>query len=248
MCQILFCRSGNPPKEVLEFANERNPHGFGYAWTDDKVVHWKKGFEAKQFEDKIQDFLDKPFPKAIHFRLATHGGISAELSHPFPIKRGNPLALEGEAKSVLFHNGVWNTWDDRLREAIFAGAINPNVLRQPMSDSRAMAILCQRFGPDILDLLEVTHQKVLVLMHDTWYKYGKWTDRGAWDASNSSVERSSGGTVIIAKDRWEKKGVDNKGNLPLTYHQTVESTGGMRYLNAERNEVEEHIAMWGNQS
>jgi hypothetical protein len=190
----------------------------------------------------IQEFMEKPFPKAIHFRYATHGGINNELTHPFPIKRGNPLTLEGEAKSVLFHNGVWGSWDDRLREAIFSGAVNPNVLRQPMSDSRAMAILCQRFGPDILDVLEVGSQKVLVLMHDTWYKYGNWADRKTWEASNHNVERkdeSKGGIVI---KKWNNKNMDAKGNLTLTLSPSERNS---RYLDADREEVEQSIASWG---
>lgn len=244
MCQILFCKKENPPEDVLKWANEKNSHGFGFAWSERDAVKYRKGFDAAQLDEVIQEFMDKPFPKAIHFRWATHGGISGELSHPFPIKRGNPLTLEGDAKSVLFHNGVWGSWDDRLREAIFAGAINPNVLRQPMSDSRAMAILCQRFGPDILDVLEVGSQKVLVLMHDTWYKYGSWTDRQGWEASNSNVERKVEASSDKRKERWMGKNVDAKGAL-LFVPQTPPVNVNRRYLDAEREEVEHHIASWG---
>lgn len=247
MCQILFSHKANPPRDVLEYANESNKHGFGYAWADGDQIRWNKGYEAEELTDSlIEEYLALPFPKAIHFRWATHGGISPELTHPFPIKRGNPLSLDGDAKSVLFHNGVWGDWDDRLREAIFAGTINPNVLRQHMSDSRAMAILCQRFGPDILDVLSIGSQKVLVLMPTTWYKYGSWTEKDGWSASNSKIEKPLVTGPRDHKPRWVKKNVDDRG-LPLTYHTIVAATDDKRtYLSSDREEVEQNLLAWGN--
>jgi hypothetical protein len=251
MCQILFCHKKNPPKDVLKYANENNKHGFGFAWADGDQVKWRKGFEEKDLTDElIEEFMAMTFPKAIHFRWATHGGITPELTHPFPIKRGNSLALEGDAKHVLFHNGVWSDWDDRIREAIFAGALNPNILRQHMSDSRAMAILCQRFGPDILDVLGVHGQKVLVLMHDTWYKYGSWSEKDGWAASNSKVERPTV-TTMGPNDtrRWSKHGTDDKGRLPLHYQPrsaTDDKPVTGTYLSSDREEVEKNLLLWGN--
>lgn len=229
MCQILFCTEDNPPIEVLEAANRNNPHGFGYGWAENEQVHWVKGFTEQQFDDGVLDFLSKPFPKAIHFRLATHGGISNELTHPFPIKRGNPLTLEGSAKAVLFHNGVWNAWDDRLREAIFGGTLSSAILREPMSDSRAMAILAQRFGPDILDVCGLGSNKVLVLMPETYYKYGSWYEKKGWSHSNSKVD--------------DKKD-ERKGYVVVSNPSAAQQTS-MNYLTAERGEVEAHLRLWG---
>lgn len=230
---------------MLKYANESNRHGFGFSWADGDQVRWRKGFKDEQLtDDLLQEYLDLPFPKAIHFRWATHGGINPELTHPFPIKRGNPLTLEGEAKQVLFHNGVWNGWDDSMRQAILSGTVNPNVLRQHMSDSRAMAILCQRFGPDILDVLDIGGQKVLVLMPTTWYKYGSWTEKEGWSASNFKLEKTEHKS---GKQRWVKKGTDEKGNLPLTYH-LITATGERErhtYLSSEREEVEQNLLEWG---
>lgn len=245
ICQILFSHKSNPPKDVLKYANESNKHGFGYAWADGDQIRWNKGYTAEELTDAlIEEYLALPFPKAIHFRWATHGGVTPELTHPFPIKRGNSLALDGDAKHVLFHNGVWGDWDDRMREAIFSGAINPNVLTQQMSDSRALAILCQRFGPDILDVLGISGQKVLVLMPQTWYKYGSWTEKDGWSASNSKIEKPE--EKHDHKPRWAKKNVDDKG-LPLTYHTIVATDRRSgTYLSSDREEVEQNLLSWGN--
>lgn len=140
-------------------------------------------------DEFIEQYFALPFPKAIHFRLATHGGKIPQLTHPFPIKRGNPHDLKGKAKAVLFHNGIWHAYDDRLREAVLGGTLNPNILSGGMSDSRAMAVLAQRFGEDILDILNLGQNKVLVLREDTFYRYGSWTEKEGWSASNSKIFR-----------------------------------------------------------
>lgn len=191
MCQIFFSKEANPPKQALIDANSMNDDGFGYAWRDGGTVRYVKGFEKQQLTDEvIKTYLDLPFPKAIHFRLATHGGTTPQLTHPFPIKRGNPHDLSGTSKSVLFHNGVWHSYDDRLRDAILAGTLNPNVLRGGMSDSRAMAVLAQRFGEDFLELLSLGSQKVLVLSGSSWSLFGNWTEKEGWSASNSRIFRT----------------------------------------------------------
>lgn len=234
MCQVLFSKTANPPREAIIDANLMNKDGFGYAWVDRDTVRFDKGFDASELTDAlIEKYLALPFPKAIHFRLATHGGVIPELTHPFPIKRGVPHDLVGTARAVLFHNGVWHDYDDRLREGIIAGTINPNVLVGGMSDSRAMAVLAQRFGEDFLDLLSFGSNKVLVLRHDTWYTYGTWTEKEGWSASNSRIFRPD--EKRNDKGRYESKGqaLDRSG-LPV---QGVLYRGGRRD-DSERETVE----------
>lgn len=188
MCQILFSSEKNPPSEAIVHANESNKDGFGYAWVQDGNVHWSKGYEAKDLTTELVDaYLALPMPKAIHFRLATHGGTLPQLTHPFPLKRGVPHDLKGAAKAVLFHNGIWHQYDDRLRDAILGGTINPNVLKGGMSDSRGMAILAQRFGDEFLDIVGLQTNKVLVLKHDDWVTYGSWNQKEGWSASSSNI-------------------------------------------------------------
>ncbi len=255
MCQILFSHKENPPVEVINFANDGNRDGFGYAYSVDGKVVFEKGFTEKQLTTEFVDmYFALPFPKAIHFRLATHGGVTGELTHPFPLKRGVPLVLKGNADSVLFHNGVWNDWDDRLRDGILAGTLNPNILKSQMSDSRAMAILAQRFGTEILDVLSLGTNKVLILQGDTWIKYGNWTDRKGWCASSSRVEPPRPKVVtegenegMVGQDgRWYSSG---KGQKQRWKYRVCDGNGKplqkSMYLDATRDEIEEAQANWG---
>lgn len=238
ICQILFSETANPPNEVIKYANKNNSHGFGFAYVKGNKVVWDKGYAESQLEEKLEYYLSLPFPKAIHFRLATHGGISSEMCHPFPIKRGVPHALDGEADSVLFHNGIWHSYNDRLRECIFAGTLNPNVMKGGMSDSRAMAVLCQRFGENILDILDIDNQKVLVLRYDTWYRYGNWTKRDGWWASNSNVEGSKRSEARV----W----THNRDGSATSHVRVVDHMGIQQsmYLDGNKEEIESVANSW----
>jgi hypothetical protein len=194
-----------------------NRDGFGFAYVvDQNAVEWNKGYSKEELTDElIEYYFSLPFPKAIHFRLATHGGTSRELTHPFPIKRGNTHDLKGKAPAVLFHNGIWHAYDDRLREAILAGTLNPNVLKGGMSDSRAMAVLAQRFGIDILDVLGLNSNKVLILSGERFVTYGSWTEKEGWSASNSKIFQVERHVV--------HKGVElGPSGLPLTDAERAE--------------------------
>jgi len=223
MCQILFSESKNPPKEAFKDGNAMNKDGFGFAYVEEKQVVWSKGFDHKDLDDKlIEQYCALPFPKAIHFRLATHGGTSQELTHPFPIKRGNSHDLKGKAPAVLFHNGIWHQYEDRLREAILAGTINPNVLKGGMSDSRAMAVLAQRFGHDILDVLNLGSNKVLILTGTTYSQYGSWTEKEGWSASSSKIFRELAERDIVRGKKASKGVVLGPSGLPLTPAEVAE--------------------------
>ena len=239
MCQILFSEKANPPEEVMTFANANNKDGFGYAYVEGKVVKYQKGFDQKEHtKEFIKAYHALPFPKAIHYRLATHGGICRELTHPFPIKRGVPLSLEGEAPAVLFHNGIWSSWDEHLRQCIYGGTLNPNILKQLMSDSRALAILAQRFGPDILDVADLNSNKVLVLTHETWYRYGSWNHRDGYSASNPRIDPP---TVTIgsgAETAWSHHGHKNDRRWKSL------NTQKSMYLDASREEIEDQERLW----
>jgi hypothetical protein len=190
-------------------------------------VQWNKGYEDSELTTEIIDhYMALPFPKAIHFRLATHGGTTRELTHPFPIKRGVPHSLKGEANAVLFHNGVWASYDDRLREAIFGGTLNPSVLDGQMSDSRAMAILAQRFGLNVFDIMSMGSNKILIL-GERYVTYGSWVEKEGWSASSSKIfcepTKPSSGVAL------------GKSGLPVLSKEQLREAARLGHLNRHGN-------------
>ena len=86
--------------------------GFAYSKKGETEVHYRKGFMS--IKDFIMAYETAPFYNdckdytiGIHFRMATHGGKSPTLTHPFVIANPiyNPLTYDG-ADSVVLHNGA----------------------------------------------------------------------------------------------------------------------------------------------
>lgn len=113
MCIIAIKTPGTkmPNEATIRTMWTRNPHGAGFMYASNGVVHIRKGF------DDVETFMTElsriPSPKKtpviMHFRIATHGGIRPGNTHPFPILHDvdKLSALNFYTRSVcVAHNGV----------------------------------------------------------------------------------------------------------------------------------------------
>ena len=110
MCVIIYKPAGtkNPTDKVLQKCLESNKNGFGVMQREGDRILIKKGlFDIKEIT-RLVNRVPKSAEAAYHFRLATHGNISAANCHPFPISRFNEALrqTEGVFDSGLVHNGV----------------------------------------------------------------------------------------------------------------------------------------------
>lgn len=117
MC-IIACKPAGiklPTWSIIENMWYSNPDGAGLAFYNPKThkVRIEKGFMSlSDFEDKLNE-LDKQFnlqklAVIMHFRIATHGGITRSNCHPFPISDntavlGKPFL---ETRIGVAHNGI----------------------------------------------------------------------------------------------------------------------------------------------
>lgn len=134
-----------PTTEQLQLAALVNRDGAGVAFYDtvcgEPTPRWEKGLDAEQVE-KLMKSLVPPF--MIHFRMASSGGTSPELTHPFPITKGVSTGLSGNAPAVLMHNGHWSGYDAVVEVLEKLVGLPPLML--PTSDSRVMAWIASHFG------------------------------------------------------------------------------------------------------
>ena len=144
---------------MIEKAFDHNADGAGIAYRKtnkdgEDVVYWNKGLGVNEI---VEACAEAPLPFIAHFRIASIGGVSPLLTHPFPINRNGSLALEGETKGyVLFHNGHWKEWNDYCLRATNARDVDGKLIQVPMgrwSDTRAMAWLCAIHGPGFMNFL-----------------------------------------------------------------------------------------------
>ena len=102
-----------PDYDTLKNCWENNPDGAGFAYAYNGKVFIKKGFMTF---DSFMDSLNKCDKKynfkncgvLLHFRIATHGGINAGMTHPFPIvdDEGCLEKIEYVSDYAVIHNGI----------------------------------------------------------------------------------------------------------------------------------------------
>ena len=129
MCLALIAETARPTATEIRDAALTNRDGIGVAYRTphDRLITWEKGLTLEVAQERAATL---PLPFIMHFRLATHGGESPLLCHPFPISRNVGVTLHGQARELLFHNGIWNEHARFQRRA---------ALRGPVSDTRIMA-------------------------------------------------------------------------------------------------------------
>lgn len=155
MCVIMACDTAKPTLKLLQDAEWQNRDGAGMAWLDGKGVRWEKGLKA---EAVYKILLTVKLPVLIHFRMATIGGKSDGLTHPFPIEPNVRLDLKGVSRGVMVHNGHWEGWKKECLEAAASGRQLPP---GEWSDSRGLAWLASIHGDATLGRLQ--SQRIAVL-------------------------------------------------------------------------------------
>jgi len=123
MCVIAVSQNGKKlPQEWLEDMWLANSDGCGIAYVKDDQIVVRKGFMKLEsflsFYEKLPDV-----PHVVHFRLASTGSISKQLTHPFRIDKADNLRIKYSAELVLFHNG---TIKDYEQYAKLAGVSSKN--------------------------------------------------------------------------------------------------------------------------
>ena len=88
----------------------RNPHGAGYMFARDGIVHISKGY--MDVENYIEALRREHFSAkdsvVYHFRISTQAGVNPAMTHPFPLsnKLSHMKALDVECRCGVAHNGI----------------------------------------------------------------------------------------------------------------------------------------------
>ena len=207
MCVIVIVQDVRPTEDQIRGCFQTNPDGAGFAWRENGKVKWLKGIVDVDYCQQM--VKDLPLPYIAHFRIASVGGKSTSLTHPFPLEMQVPLELKGEIDGqVLFHNGHWSKWKDALIEAAILGVKIP---RGEMSDTRVMAWLAARGGIGIFE--NAIEEKVVIFGNqrtDIFPKFG-WYKKEV-----------GGGTLWFSNLIWETKGYQQFfGNETSEYVRTM---------------------------
>ena len=185
----MIVSKNRPTPEMVEKAYHTNDHGGGVAWRENGLVKWKKGLVVEEMQHFIKSL---PLPFVAHFRIASSGGQSPMLCHPFPVEKQVDVALEGQTKSyVLFHNGHWGEWKSFTKET--ALRMGSKIPMGVWSDSRAMAWAAHNYGLGILDMIDekcvaFSPTDLEVIKGSGWDEVdGVWCSNKHWNSSGYQV-------------------------------------------------------------
>jgi len=172
MCVIIIADKKNPPMSLLKKAEQHNSDGAGLAWIENGSVKWIKGrnLTAKEIKQFIKSHKVK-VPYIIHFRIGTVGSKCDELSHPFPLTKGNKNKKVGlDYEGVLFHNGHYDKWQSDLK-IVYSG-FREIIPDEKMSDSRAMSLIASKSKLGLGYLQTITSQKIAIITPKGIKRYG----------------------------------------------------------------------------
>lgn len=112
MCVIAYKpkKAKFPSRENVKEMWESNPDGAGIMCRcDDGTILYVKGFMKllcfEEWIEKYSTWLDA-HECALHFRIATHGGVNQKNCHPFAIGEDPGLLAAGNLEAAMMHNGV----------------------------------------------------------------------------------------------------------------------------------------------
>ena len=158
-------------KEVLQTCFTNNPDNCGMAYIDNgKIIINKYDNFEKFYTDYAK--IEHKSNMLIHFRIATHGGVNIENTHPFVLN----------SRMALIHNGVLSGYGDKEKISDTRDFINKvigNISWKMWKNPSFIELVGNAIGGSKLGILDVTGDFYIVNEQK-----GTWKD-GAWYSNNS---------------------------------------------------------------
>ena len=151
MCIICVSPKGTrqPTRAQLKTMFFRNPHGAGYMYARDGIVHIHKGF--MYLDDFLAAIESEHFTArdsvVYHFRISTQAGVNPEMTHPFPLSNQpwHMCRLDLRCRIGVAHNGIIRLTTDPMNKeysdtVIFITDYLADIIRKP-EDLRNQRVL-----------------------------------------------------------------------------------------------------------
>lgn len=188
MCLAIYKPAGkNVPEDHLEEGFQSNRDGAGFAYVENGIVRYMKGFfDYKTFLENYKERVKDEYPAVIHFRWATVGEKNTDNCHPFEAGNGGVLVHNGPQIQKL---GDEVNSDSRVFAERIIQPMTPEVI------TTAKEVLEGYLGYNKVVLLYA--DQVIILNEDAgvwddgiWYSndgYRSWYSYGNWQGQRSSM-------------------------------------------------------------
>ena len=179
MCVIAYIPKESKGMSYKDFKDMwiTNPDGAGIMWIEnDNRVYFRKGYFDP--DELYRDYLvikeDHNFECALHFRIATAGGINDKMCHPFVMTNNDDIIVktEGRADVLVMHNGIIKI-NNRPNFSDTAEYIERNLYPMYRKDNRFFLHFTKR-QKALLENEIGFGSKLLIFSGDGIEKVGKW--------------------------------------------------------------------------
>lgn len=210
MCMIAYAPAGagTLTPSVIGTAMGRHADGFGIAWRDTSgsapvlrtrtfAPHDKPAFRA--LLDAVMKAGDE---YAVHFRMATSGPKSADMSHPFTYEDPDPAV----GTVAVLHNGIISIAHDRSKEsdtAAFVRLVLAQLPTQWWTQPALVYLVREAIGYSKLTIMTAAHGTHIVgeekgewdggIWYSSEHRPSKWTS-GATGWKSTYTPKADGGT------------------------------------------------------
>lgn len=249
MCIIVFKpkKIELPSDEILKTCFINNPNGAGYMYRRGKMVHYHKGFmDVDKFLESLHSNVTKKDDVCMHFRIATHGTVRPENTHPFPItsEKAQLHQLSGIVNRALCHNGILTGYgipkSDISDSGFFAKMLYPASTEQQIkaildrhNTTSKFFVMTGKFSiisgvftvVDKCHYSNRTYQNYESLIYDDNMIYDAYTKHYAWTKNQivQGVDTDEEKEIL-----WDK--FVRKNNTSRRQFRTIEQQGFDAYL------------------
>ena len=209
MC-LLITQTNNTPisKQKLKNADENNPHGMGFTYSNgtkliiEKFRNFSKFYtryiKALKMHGKKSDFL-------IHFRYSTHGTSDGVFNvHPFKVNN----------KLVFAHNGVISVKDDAKRSdtRVFNDTILKQLPKNFLNNKATRKLLGEFVSGSKLAFLDIDGNSTIINESAGHWDCGIWYSNDNYDYCGYSYTPVTYATNYTPFGQPKKKRVNNLGS------------------------------------
>lgn len=205
MCIAIYQAPGYRLTEDELFNSwENNPDGAGISFFDKSLeIVVEKTMNRSQFVE----IYEKAFKQhgrhsemAVHFRIATHGGVNIDNCHPFYTPDRSMSVIHNGIIPVLFESKK----DPRSDTRVFVEEVIPALPKGWIDDEQMFNMIENYIGSSKLVVLSQSYENSSYIFNENM---GHWSDDKKIWFSNKSYCKSTGGIITTYRGGgWSKPG------------------------------------------
>lgn len=202
MCIAIYQAPGYRLTETeLAACWENNPDGAGLSFFDkDREIVIKKTMNRSEFVDiynKAVKEHGRYSEMAVHFRIATHGGVNINNCHPFFTPDKSMSVIHNGIIPVLFNSKK----DPRSDTRVFVEEVIPSMPNNWIDNEQLFNVVEEYIGSSKLVVLGANTESSAYIFNEDM---GNWSkDKKIWFSNRSYCSISNGSIVVHRGNNWQ---------------------------------------------